>query len=33
LSGFVGWNLLAQDMLQCEAKGKCEFLGWYDVKQ
>jgi alpha,alpha-trehalase len=32
-SGFVGWNLLAQDMLQCEAKGKCEFLGWYDVKQ
>jgi hypothetical protein len=24
---------LAQDMLQCEAKGKCEFLGWYDVKQ
>ncbi len=32
-SGFVGWNLLAQDMLQCEAKGKCEFLGWYGVKQ
>ena len=32
-SGFVGWNLLAQDMLQCEAKGKCEFLGWYGMKQ
>jgi hypothetical protein len=21
--GFVGWNLLIQDMLQCEAKGDC----------
>ncbi len=25
-SGFVGWNLLAQDILQCEVQGKCEFL-------
>ena len=25
-SGFVGWNLLAQDMLQCEVKGECSFL-------
>ncbi len=30
-SGFVGWNLLAQDMLQCEVKHQCEFLGWYSV--
>lgn len=22
-TGFVGWNLLVQDMLQCEAKGDC----------
>jgi alpha,alpha-trehalase len=28
-SGFVGWNLLAQDMLQCEVKNQCEFLHWY----
>ena len=28
-TGFVGWNLLAQDMLQCEVKGQCEFLQWY----
>jgi alpha,alpha-trehalase len=28
-SGFVGWNLLVQDMLQCEVKGECGFLGWY----
>ena len=32
-SGFVGWNLLAQDMLQCEVKGQCEFLRMYGVKQ
>ena len=25
-AGFVGWNLLAQDMLQCEVKGECKFL-------
>jgi alpha,alpha-trehalase len=24
--GFVGWNLLVQDMLQCEAKGDCSRL-------
>jgi alpha,alpha-trehalase len=24
--GFVGWNLLVQDMLQCEAKGDCLLL-------
>jgi alpha,alpha-trehalase len=28
-SGFVGWNLLAQDMLQCEVKGQCGFLKMY----
>jgi alpha,alpha-trehalase len=28
-SGFVGWNLLVQDMLQCEVKGQCGFLKWY----
>ncbi|MFZ0313885.1 MAG: trehalase family glycosidase [Candidatus Korobacteraceae bacterium] len=28
-SGFVGWNLLAQDMLQCEVKGECRFLQTY----
>jgi alpha,alpha-trehalase len=32
-TGFVGWNLLAQDMLQCEVKGQCEFLRMYGVKQ
>jgi alpha,alpha-trehalase len=31
-SGFVGWNLLAQDMLQCEVKGQCGFLKLYGVK-
>jgi alpha,alpha-trehalase len=25
-TGFVGWNLLVQDMLQCEAKGSCLLL-------
>jgi len=25
-AGFVGWNLLVQDMLQCEVKKECEFL-------
>ena len=28
-SGFVGWNLLAQDMLQCEVKDQCAFLKNY----
>jgi hypothetical protein len=28
-AGFVGWNLLAQDMLQCEVKGDCQFLRTY----
>jgi alpha,alpha-trehalase len=28
-SGFVGWNLLAQDMLQCEVKAQCGFLKMY----
>ena len=32
-AGFVGWNLLAQDMLQCEVKGQCEFLRMYGGKQ
>jgi len=26
-AGFVGWNLLVEDMLQCEVKGECGFLG------
>lgn len=26
--GFVGWNLLVQDMLQCEARGDCFLLDW-----
>ena len=26
--GFVGWNLLVQDMLQCEARGDCLLLDW-----
>jgi mannosylglycerate hydrolase MGH1-like protein len=26
--GFVGWNLLVQDMLRCEAKGDCSRLDW-----
>ena len=25
-AGFVGWNLLVQDMLECEVQGRCEFL-------
>ena len=25
-TGFVGWNLLVQDMLECEVKGACELL-------
>jgi neutral trehalase len=25
-TGFVGWNLLVQDMLECEVEGKCEML-------
>ena len=28
-SGFVGWNLLVQDMLQCEVKSECKFLSDY----
>jgi len=28
-SGFVGWNLLVQDMLQCEVKQQCSFLREY----
>ena len=28
-AGFVGWNLLVQDMLQCEVKKECEFLRNY----
>jgi len=27
-AGFVGWNLLVQDILQCEAKGDCFLLDW-----
>ncbi|MGC2111018.1 MAG: trehalase family glycosidase [Candidatus Korobacteraceae bacterium] len=30
-TGFVGWNLLAQDMLQCEVKAQCDFLSWYGI--
>jgi alpha,alpha-trehalase len=26
--GFVGWNLLVQDMLQCEVNSDCLFLDW-----
>ena len=32
-AGFVGWNLLVQDMLQCEVKGECGFLREYGAKQ
>ena len=32
-AGFVGWNLLAQDMLQCEVKGQCGFLRNYGIKR
>ncbi len=28
-AGFVGWNLLVQDMLQCEVKKECGFLRMY----
>ena len=28
-AGFVGWNLLVQDMLQCEVNGECGFLREY----
>jgi neutral trehalase len=27
-AGFVGWNLLVQDMLQCEAQDNCFLLDW-----
>ena len=27
-AGFVGWNLLVQDMLQCEVKRDCLLLDW-----
>jgi alpha,alpha-trehalase len=27
-AGFVGWNLLLQDMLQCEVKKDCQLLDW-----
>ena len=27
-AGFVGWNLLVQDMLQCETQGSCLRLDW-----
>jgi len=27
-AGFVGWNLLVQDMLQCESKADCFLLDW-----
>jgi len=28
-AGFVGWNLLAQDMLKCEVNGECQFMRTY----
>ena len=31
-AGFVGWNLLVEDMLQCEVKGQCAFLRNYGAK-
>jgi len=31
-AGFVGWNLLVQDMLQCEVKVDCQFLRDYGGK-
>ena len=31
-AGFVGWNLLVQDMLQCEVKSECRFLKNYGGK-
>jgi len=30
-AGFVGWNLLVEDMLQCEVKHQCGFLRNYGV--
>ena len=27
-AGFVGWNLLVQDMLQCESENNCFLLDW-----
>jgi len=30
-SGFVGWNLLVEDVLQCEVKEQCAFLRNYDA--
>ncbi len=32
-AGFVGWNLLVQDMLQCEVDDECEFLRWGASRQ
>ena len=32
LPGFVGWNLLVQDMLQCEVNNDCMFLDWPEKK-
>ena len=31
-AGFVGWNLLVEDMLQCEVKGQCGLLQNYGIK-
>ena len=31
-AGFVGWNLLVQDMLQCEVKQQCGFLSNYGAR-
>ncbi|HKR82549.1 MAG TPA: trehalase family glycosidase [Terriglobales bacterium] len=30
--GFVGWNLLVEDLLQCEVKTDCLKLDWPDIK-
>ena len=30
--GFVGWNLLVQDMLQCEVKSDCLNLDWRGIR-
>ncbi len=32
-SGFVGWNLLVQDMLQCEVQSRCGFLRNYGINK
>ncbi len=29
-AGFVGWNLLVEDILQCEVKSECKFLRAYN---